>query len=74
MLGDQRSGTNIEAPLDTIKQAVAEVVANMNVGSNSNGRIEVPVYLDSRQIALAVREAENNLGSQTVFGGFANAY
>ena len=26
MLGDQTSGTNIEAPLDTIKQAVAEVL------------------------------------------------
>lgn len=26
MLGDQSSGTNIEAPLDTIKQAVAEVI------------------------------------------------
>ena len=73
-VNDQPRGqTNIEAPLDTIKQAVAEGVANMNVGS-SNGRIEVPVYLNGRQIALAVREAENNLGSQTVFGGFANAY
>lgn len=29
MLGDQRNGTNIEAPLDTIKQAVAEVMADM---------------------------------------------
>jgi hypothetical protein len=46
----------------------------MNVCSNFNGRIEVPIYLDSRQIALAVREAENNLGKPTVFGGFANAY
>lgn len=26
VLGDQRNGTNIEAPLDTIKQAVAEVI------------------------------------------------
>lgn len=29
MVGDQRSGTNIEAPLDTIKQALAEVLAQM---------------------------------------------
>lgn len=29
-LGDQSHGTNIEAPLDTIKQAVAEVMANNN--------------------------------------------
>ena len=44
---------------------------------NNNGftvRVESPIYLDGRQIALAVREAENNLGTQTVFGGFANAY
>jgi hypothetical protein len=75
IVNDQPAGqTNIEAPLGTIKQGVAEVLANMNVGSGFNGRIEVPIYLDSRQIALAVREAENNLGSQTVFGGFANAY
>lgn len=74
IVGDQKNGTNIEAPLDTIKQGVAEVLANMNVGSGFNGRIEIPLFLDGRQIALAVREAENNLGSQTVFGGFANAY
>lgn len=30
VLGDQSHGTNIEAPLDTIKQAVAEVLANNN--------------------------------------------
>lgn len=30
VLGDQSHGTNIEAPLDTIKQAVAEVMANNN--------------------------------------------
>ncbi len=29
MVGDQRSGTNIEAPLDTIKQALAEVLAQI---------------------------------------------
>ena len=32
MLGDQRHGTNIEAPLETIKQAVAEVVGNSGGG------------------------------------------
>lgn len=34
MLGDQKHGTNIEAPLDTIKQAVREVI-----GSNGNGAV-----------------------------------
>lgn len=75
VLGDQKHGTNIEAPLDTIKQAVAEVLAQVNVGSGDyNGRIEVPVIIDGREIARAVREAEGNMGSQTVFGGFANVY
>ena len=73
VLGDQKRGTNIEAPLDTIVQAFNMALKN-NGGGGFNGRIEIPLYLDSRQIALAVRDAENNLGSQTVFGGFANAY
>lgn len=74
VLGDQKHGTNIEAPLDTIKQAVAEVLAQVNVGGGYNGRIEVPVIIDGREIARAVRDAENRMGAQTVFGGFANVY
>ena len=73
VLGDQKHGTNIEAPLDTIVQAFNMALQN-NGGSGFNGKIEVPIYLNGRQIALAVRDAENDLGSQTVFGGFANAY
>ena len=34
VLGDQKHGTNIEAPLDTIKQAVREVVGNGNDNGN----------------------------------------
>ena len=33
MLGDQKSGTNVEAPLDTIKQALSEVLANANMNA-----------------------------------------
>ena len=72
VLGDQKQGTNIEAPLDTIKQAVAEVIAQVNTGFG--GSIEVPVIIDGREVARAVRNAESNMGAQTVFGGFANAY
>ena len=35
VLGDQKRGTNIEAPLDTIKQAVAEVVGNTRAGGGT---------------------------------------
>jgi hypothetical protein len=74
VLGDQKQGTNIEAPLDTIKQAVAEVLAQVSVGGGYNGRIEVPVSINGREILRAVREAESDVGSQTVFGGFSIAY
>lgn len=49
VLGDQSSGTNIEAPLDTIKQAVAEVVGN-------NGNEEVIALL---QQLIGVVESKN---------------
>ena len=41
MLGDQTSGTNIEAPLDTIKQAVAEVLN----GFASGGEQPINIYI-----------------------------
>ena len=46
MLGDQRHGTNIEAPLDTIKQAVREVVG----GNSGNSPIHAHLYLDGKEI------------------------
>lgn len=42
VLGDQKNGTNIEAPLATIKQAVAEVL-----NGSGGGNIELTVLLDS---------------------------
>lgn len=47
VLGDQKSGTNIEAPLETIVQAFRQAVREMNGGDQ---RVEVRVYLDSREI------------------------
>ena len=75
VLGDNKREPEIVSPLSTMKQAVAEVLAQANIGSSGfNGRIEVPVIIDGREVARAVREAESNMGSQTVFGGFANVY
>lgn len=62
MLGDQSHGTNIEAPLDTIKQAVAEVLA-------TNGNQEVIQLL---QQLIAVVESKNLvIGDKAI--GQANA-
>lgn len=49
VLGDQSHGTNVEAPLDTIKQAVAEVMGN-------NGNAEVVQLL---QQLIGVVESKN---------------
>ena len=62
VLGDQSHGTNIEAPLDTIKQAVAEVLAN-------NGNAEVIQLL---QELITVVESKNlTIGDKEI--GKANA-
>lgn len=52
MLGDQKNGTNIEAPLDTIKQALQEALASNGFGSNND--IIIPLTIDGREIARAV--------------------
>jgi phage-related protein len=55
MLGDQKRGTNIEAPLDTIKQALAEVLAEVGGGSREpivlevNGRVLAKVVWDEQE-------------------------
>lgn len=79
VLGDQKSGTNIEAPAKLIKQMAKEAILELGVQGQSNAQtviptINVPVYLNGRQIALAQRQAEQELGKQIVSGGFANAY
>jgi len=55
ILGDQRSGTNIEAPLDTIKQAVAETV-----GLGGNQPIIIPVYIGQEKLDTIVATANRN--------------
>lgn len=45
VLGDQRHGTNIEAPLDTIKQAVREVV-----GSGGGGSYQFTAQINRRTL------------------------
>ena len=49
MVGDQKNGTNVEAPLETIKQAVAEVVSNRDVVIQFSG--------DLAQLARVLRPA-----------------
>lgn len=54
VLGDQKSGTNIEAPLDTIKQAVAEVLQTSNLGG---GDQTIILQLDGREVGRTFGKA-----------------
>lgn len=53
VLGDQKHGTNVEAPLSTIEQAVTNAIKK-NGSGGQNITIRVPVILDGRQIFEAI--------------------
>lgn len=61
MLGDQRSGTNIEAPLETIKQALAEVL----LGSGGMSHDPIVLALDGRTVAEVVWDESEKRYKQT---------
>lgn len=58
VLGDQKSGTNIEAPLDTIVAAFREVMGDRN----GEPKIELRVYLDSREIKTRQQVLQRTMG------------
>lgn len=53
MLGDQKSGTNIEAPLDTIVQAFKKVLDDEDTGNNP-----IILQLDGKTVAEVVWDEE----------------
>ena len=62
MLGDQKHGTNIEAPLDTIKQALAEVMAEFGGGGN---RQPIVLQVNGRTLAQVVWDEQEKRYKQT---------
>lgn len=56
VLGDQKSGTNIEAPLETIVQALRQALAEQ--GGNGNNR-PIILMLDRRELGRAVVDVGN---------------
>ncbi len=69
ILGDQRNGTNVEAPLSTIKQAVAEVISAMNI---SGGQNEAALYIGEEKFGRLVYRL-NKKESKRVGVNFSNA-
>lgn len=59
VLGDQKSGTNIEAPVDLIRQVIREEMANVG------GRYEIPIILGKREVTRLVIDGGKVIMSQT---------
>lgn len=54
ILGDQPAGqVNVEAPLDTIKQAVREELSSSNIGGNGGGTLQVVLNVNGEDLARA---------------------
>ena len=70
VLGDQKHGTNIEAPLGMIEEAVINAIAkvNANPGNNNSGNItlEIPVIINGiGEIGRAVQKFDREFFKQT---------
>ena len=62
VLGDQKKGTNVEAPLDTIKQAVLQALVMYGEAGNTgeNGSLTVNLNLDGKTISTKVIDNIND--------------
>lgn len=63
VLGDQNNGTNIEAPLNTIKQALIEAMGS----TAAAGQVVIPVYIGQERIQTIVANA--NVRNNYISGG-----
>lgn len=65
VLGDQRQGTNIEAPADLIRSIVREELQ----GSSSPVTVDMPVYLDGEKIYQNQKRIDMRHGKSLIAGG-----
>ena len=62
VLGDQSQGTNIEAPLETIKQAFREALAESGSGKQMNVVLQVGRRELARTVVELSREEQQRVG------------
>ena len=62
MLGDQNRGTNVEAPLDTIKQAVAEVMEDLQAGQMAGFEAVVSVLREILSAVYGIELTDEDVG------------
>ncbi|OUN16467.1 hypothetical protein B5G38_05780 [Gemmiger sp. An87] len=72
VVGDQRRGTNVEAPLESIRQAVADVLGGAGAAQLYVSQ-PIEVKLDGQVLYRAMAKIEANRGVK-IGGAFANAY
>lgn len=62
VLGDQHSGTNVEAPLDVIKQAVAEVMEDLQAGQMAGFEAVVGVLREILSAVYGIELTDEDVG------------
>lgn len=71
ILGDQRSGTNVEAPLSTIEQAVENVLGRMNPLNTEDRMIHNQIKIDGQVIYDAYKRIDKRKGKSMLSGSVA---
>ncbi len=62
VLGDQKSGTNIETPLETMVQAFRQALSEGDPWGGKEPKFEVRVFLDSREIKAGQQRLNRAMG------------
>ena len=62
VLGDQSHGTNVEAPLDTIKQAVGEVMEDLQAGQMAGFEAVVSVLREILSAVYGIELTDEDVG------------
>lgn len=74
-VNDQPKGqTYVEGSVDNIVAAFEKYLSGRNFGAPAQDNRPIILQIDGREVARATRSGNENLGNQTVFGGFANVY
>ena len=66
MLGDQKNGKNVEAPLDTIKQALAETLQGLSLNGTGGEVQPINIYLGTDLIYSEIKKLEKR---NAIIGG-----
>lgn len=62
VLGDQKSGTNIETPLETMVQAFRQALSEGDLWGSKEPKIELRVFLDSKEIKAGQQRLNRAMG------------